>query len=474
MPVERICQIIEGPARVAGLAADEGLIMAAARDAAVDDALPLLAFALRELSDGRGSSSRLALADYQALGDMKENLSPLENAVRRRADATLARRRATDEDLAALKDALVPAAVRVNLEGEYVRRPALFDEMPARARPMIEALVDARLLTSSADDGVRQVEVVHEALLRKWPLLRGWLDEEREFIIGREQLRHDVADWRNASGKAKMGALLTGLKLSKARIWLTDHARHIDKEEQSFIQASIREADSQVRRRRFLMRAAVTAAVVATMFAGLAGWQWNVADKATVLALNSEQEALAQKRIADNQASLATERGTEAERQRDASQRSAAEAVAQQRIAEANQAAALTSLAETRLSNNPAEAKSTHSNVRCQRSQYCRGEYRNNSLAGCWPDTLVQSWTLNSRPTRSNCLRCQKTERHEPGTWPLANRFVYSTQKQDRSVARIIHPTALSSSPLAMIARHGYGIAERASQSENLRAIRIA
>ena len=356
MPVERIRQIIEGPARVAGLAADEGLIMAAARDAAVDDALPLLAFALRELSDGRGSSSRLALADYQALGDMKENLSPLENAVRRRADATLARRRATDEDLAALKDALVPAAVRVNLEGEYVRRPALFDEMPARARPMIEALVDARLLTSSADDGVRQVEVVHEALLRKWPLLRGWLDEEREFIIGREQLRHDVADWRNASGKAKMGALLTGLKLSKARIWLTDHARHIDKEEQSFIQASIREADSQVRRRRFLMRAAVTAAVVATMFAGLAGWQWNVADKATVLALNSEQEALAQKRIADNQASLATERGTEAERQRDASQRSAAEAVAQQRIAEANQAAALTSLAETRLSNNPAEA----------------------------------------------------------------------------------------------------------------------
>jgi hypothetical protein len=42
------------------------------------------------------------------------------------------------------------------------------------------------------------VEVAHEALLRKWPLLRGWLDEEREFLIGKDQLEQDLLDWEKA------------------------------------------------------------------------------------------------------------------------------------------------------------------------------------------------------------------------------------------------------------------------------------
>src|SRR5262249_8663928 len=49
VPREHIRQIIEGPARVVGLRIEEDLIAAAMRDAATDDALPLLAFALRRL-----------------------------------------------------------------------------------------------------------------------------------------------------------------------------------------------------------------------------------------------------------------------------------------------------------------------------------------------------------------------------------------------------------------------------------------
>ena len=49
-----------------------------------------------------------------------------------------------------------------------------------RGRPdvqeVLDALVEARLLT--ADDG--SVEVAHEALLREWPRMRDWLEEERE------------------------------------------------------------------------------------------------------------------------------------------------------------------------------------------------------------------------------------------------------------------------------------------------------
>jgi conflict system STAND superfamily ATPase len=46
MPIDRVRLVIEGPARVAGVAVDPELTDAAIKDAATDDALPLLAFML--------------------------------------------------------------------------------------------------------------------------------------------------------------------------------------------------------------------------------------------------------------------------------------------------------------------------------------------------------------------------------------------------------------------------------------------
>ncbi len=90
MPLDRVRDIIEGPARVAGLTVDEDLVVAAMNDAATDDALPLLAFALRELYDRFGQTKKLTLEAYLALGDPAAQLSPLENAVRSKADEVLA------------------------------------------------------------------------------------------------------------------------------------------------------------------------------------------------------------------------------------------------------------------------------------------------------------------------------------------------------------------------------------------------
>ncbi len=64
MPLARVRDIIEGPARVAGLTVDGALVAAAMNDAATDDALPLLAFALRELYDRFGQKRHLTLEAY--------------------------------------------------------------------------------------------------------------------------------------------------------------------------------------------------------------------------------------------------------------------------------------------------------------------------------------------------------------------------------------------------------------------------
>ena len=133
MPLERIQQIIRGPAQVAGMRVDDDLIARATADAETEDALPLLAFALRELFDRFGEDGDLTLREYEALGDPAAGLTPLENAVRRAADDVIETTGPSEEDLRALRDAFVPAMVRVNSQGG-VRPPRGALEPPARRR----------------------------------------------------------------------------------------------------------------------------------------------------------------------------------------------------------------------------------------------------------------------------------------------------------------------------------------------------
>ena len=185
--------------------------------------------------------------------------------------------------------------VRVNDQGEYVRRPARLDELPAKAQPLLERLAKARLLIVRQDGDARVVEVVHEALLRKWPLLKSWLDSARAFLIGKQQLEQDLRDWEGAADKDKAGALLTGLKLSRARGWLVEHPNQLNAQERAFIQASIERAEAETRRNEWTrgiitwgsLAAALVLAVVA-VWAGLEAWRANAAEKS---ALESEQHA---------------------------------------------------------------------------------------------------------------------------------------------------------------------------------------
>ena len=275
MPLTRIAQIIQGPAKVAGVNVEEAFVQQAARDAATEDALPLLAFALRELWD-RSSNKVLSLDSYNALGDEKAGLTPLENAVREAADAVLAEAKPADDELAALREAFVPAMVRVNDLGEYARRPARLDELPTKAQPLLERLAKARLLIVRQDGDARVVEVAHEALLRKWPLLRSWLDAARVFLIGKQQLEQDLRDWDGAAENDKAGALLTGLKLNRARGWLVEHPTQLTAQERGFIQASIQSVDAEERRkaktRRLVTLGSLAAALALAVVAGWAVW----------------------------------------------------------------------------------------------------------------------------------------------------------------------------------------------------------
>ncbi|HEY1983774.1 MAG TPA: toll/interleukin-1 receptor domain-containing protein [Terracidiphilus sp.] len=292
LPLGRVADIIHGPARVAGLRVEEAFVQQVMQDAAGDDALPLLAFALRQLYERAQGDKYLSLREYQSMGDLQAGLTPLENAVRQAADGVFADLKPEPDAEAALKEAFVPAMVRVNDQGEYVRSAARWDELPAKAYPLLQGLVDARLLVVQGDP--RKVEVAHEALLRKWPRLRAWLDEAREFLIGKQQVESDLRDWESAAAADKAAALLTGLKLSRMRAWMAERPHQLSAQMRAFGQASIEQAEAEQvrkqRQRRNLTRASLAAAAILACFAAFALYQWS-----------SARRALAQAREALNQ-----------------------------------------------------------------------------------------------------------------------------------------------------------------------------
>jgi hypothetical protein len=243
MPLDQLTKIIEGPAAVTALTLEKGLAQRICADVNTAEALPLLAFALREFYERYSKDRRLTLSDYAKLGDVGAGLSPIENAVRRRADDVLAMMAATAAESAALKQAFVPHLVCIRDNDTFVRQPARLAELPSSARRLIDAFVEARLLTrrtQGTGNSEVVIEVSHEALFKAWPSLSKWLNEERAFLAGKAQLARWLADWQAAPPRQKSVALLSGFNLTRARQWLKSHHAGLSPGEVTFIKASER------------------------------------------------------------------------------------------------------------------------------------------------------------------------------------------------------------------------------------------
>ena len=194
MPMERVGEIVRGPAAYEGLQIDDDLVDAIRADTATPDALPLLAYTLQYLHRHFAGDGRLTLADYRSFGG-------LEGSVRSQADATIAIDRMSPEDRRALQEAFVPGwCGPPPMAASAAARPCS-PRLPARARPYLRRLVDdARLLKEDADGpGGVTVEVAHESLLRVWPTLARWIDEDAEKLQQLEAIQRAAQDWVKAS-----------------------------------------------------------------------------------------------------------------------------------------------------------------------------------------------------------------------------------------------------------------------------------
>ncbi|MGE0298744.1 MAG: hypothetical protein AB7I38_11580 [Dehalococcoidia bacterium] len=199
MTVKELTAVITEPAKAAGLRLEPSLAELIIQDAGVrevragEDAdavagvLPLLSHALRATWQHR-TGGRLTLAGYRGAGGIR-------GAVTQTAERALADLDPPTQDAAM---SLLLQLTRIGEEHSQDSRRQrgtreLVDEAPdpAAARRALEALVRARLVRVDAETA----QIIHEALLRAWPRLRGRIEQHRAALLGLQRLEDDARLW---------------------------------------------------------------------------------------------------------------------------------------------------------------------------------------------------------------------------------------------------------------------------------------
>lgn len=239
MSVAELRAVIVEPARKVGLDVDGDLvaeIIAAVHREPGD--LPLLEYTLTELWKRCRWTGRLSRREYLRLGGV-------QGALKRRADAVF--QALTPEEREAAKWIFIELTqLGEGTEDTRRRLPkeALIatQRSPAITDSTLEKLTEARLLVKGESRqamhtiGVQLdlVDVAHESLIRSWPRLRRWVDENRAFQRWRLRLRESASEWAT---KADDGLLLRGARLLEAEAYLAEYRNALSRIEIDFITA---------------------------------------------------------------------------------------------------------------------------------------------------------------------------------------------------------------------------------------------
>src|SRR4029450_10688681 len=83
----------------------------------------------------------------------------------------------------------------------------------------------------------RFLDVSHEALIRGWPRLRGWLDEDRAGLRLQRRITETAEEWQRSNRDD--GFLYRGARLISAQEWRARHEAELNPLEREFLDASI-------------------------------------------------------------------------------------------------------------------------------------------------------------------------------------------------------------------------------------------
>lgn len=186
MTPEELTRAITQPAAHGELVVEKALTTAILADVAGQPGyLPLVSHALLETWRRRRGNT-LTLSGYLATGGVR-------GAVAQTADRAYT---ALNEDQQRAAKRVLLRLIALGDDTEDTRRRVPSGEFDAdpHTTAVLGELVRARLLTL----GENTVEIAHEALIRNWPTLRGWIDEDRELLLAHRRLTDAAAEWERS------------------------------------------------------------------------------------------------------------------------------------------------------------------------------------------------------------------------------------------------------------------------------------
>ncbi|MFI6628530.1 AAA family ATPase [Nonomuraea fuscirosea] len=256
---------ITGPAEVAGLALEEGLV-----DAVLDDlrtprggpepgALPLLARAMHTTWCHR-DGDRLTLRGYAETGGIRRAV----------VDAAESAYLALDAPRQAVARTVLRRLAAISRDGRILPRRAALDGLRAEHADaagdldaVLRALAAARVVVVDAD----AVRMAHGCLAEDWPRLRDWFEEDLSGQILYNQLLDDAAAWMDSRRNPEFlyrGTRLATVLRARGR-WEESGELPLDDRARLFLEAG----DRARRRRRTVRGTALLALLVTVLVAGL-------------------------------------------------------------------------------------------------------------------------------------------------------------------------------------------------------------
>ncbi len=223
-----LAEIVRRPAEVAGLfyersshtgeTLDERLL----NDAGSGEVLPLIEFTLQQLFNVRqviDGKPCLTLAAYEALGG-------LDGAIERTGEDALESINVSGQDaLAKILRHLVGATMSDDPIGtsrwQLAIRSTALTEFPvgSQVREIVDALVAARLLTTTEEDAVPMVRLAHQRVLHAWSRARAAVAANNDYYRLVSEIRRQCSRWQDSGAKPSL--LLPKDILSR----VGDHAR---------------------------------------------------------------------------------------------------------------------------------------------------------------------------------------------------------------------------------------------------------
>jgi len=281
---EELTDVIAKPVEKLGVAFEAELVERIIRDVEAETgSLPLLEFALTELWQRR-QGNQLTHVAYTAIGEVQGSLA-------RYADASYGKLSPVEQQQ--MRRVFIQL-VRPGEGAEDTRRVATKAELGESNWALVKHLADDRLVVTNRNAAqLETVEVVHEALIRNWSELRGWMVTDRVFRAWQERLRGGMQHWQET--KEDGGSLLRGAALVEAEEKLKERPDDLSDAERDFICQSLQakelqEKETAARRRREIRTAwgITVGSLVAVVISSGFGWMaWNKTNEAALNQANS-------------------------------------------------------------------------------------------------------------------------------------------------------------------------------------------